>query len=65
MQEEPALWPELFNVFRNDPKKKVREQDLRYTITQSTKDENQQTAERPNITEQCNKIVNEIQCREM
>lgn len=43
----------------------VREQDLWYIITQSTKDENQQTAERPNITERCNKIVNQIQCREM
>lgn len=62
IQQGSALGPELFNVVRNDPKKRqlVREQDLWYIITQNTEDKTQQTAERHNINEQFNKTVNEI-----
>lgn len=40
-------------------------QDLWYLITERTKDENQQIAERPNVAERSNKLVNESQCRKM
>lgn len=60
--QEPVLVPELFNISRNYWKKVVVSERTRfwYIIISSTKDENQQIAERPN-TDQCNKIVNEIQ----